>query len=1163
MARYAILVVLLFLSTAFAHAQFDTAEVLGSIKDPSGASISGATVVLTDSARGIKMSRQTDSTGNYQFTNVQAGEYVLNVQAAGFAASVTDRFTVNVGARQRVDVGLKLGGDTESVTVSGAASQLETDTSDRGQTIQAAQAVTLPLNGRAYADLSKLVPGVRQSLDGTVVANPPRDASYNVNGLTSQYNNFSLDGIDNNAYQEANQGFSNEAVILSPDAVAEFKVQTDNYSAEYGRAGGAIINVTTHSGTNAFHGVAYDYLRNTALNAFGPFRGTGVKPTLVQNQFGGTFGGPVLKNRLFFFADYEGFRSVAHILTTVNLPTQAEHQGLFTSDGTTSGTPIPIKNPYNGQPYSGQVPLSDPNIDPLALTAMKLLPLPNIPGAAITANNFQYLPATTDFENKGDARVDFVLNPSQNGFFRYSQRGASTFQPPNFPGLAGGNSSGTLYANTRQIAAGYNWIVSPNSILELRFGQTWTESGKSPALLGQPNLMAGIPNVPQDPALGGGLNTQSVTGFSQFGTQSSALQFTNPTQANPKVNYTWAKGKHSLKVGYEYGWLAQAISDFHPKFGSDTYAGSFSSTTIPDPNNPGHTITSTLQAANLTDFLFGARSNYSLNAPNEVNYKRFWHFGYIQDDWKAFPKLTINAGLRYEFMSPYYEQNNNILNFDPVNQQLLHAGNGPDVNSTAPGHVYKMHYVGGSSLADRALINPDYKDFGPRLGFSYQALPGTVIRGGYGISYAFLFRFGGEGLLAYNGPNNYSATLPVNQTPSQGLCTSLTQDPTTCFRRTQDGYQDNFAGPSNFSTVRAQTRYTPNDFKNAYIQAFHLSVQQQLPRKTTLEIAYVGSHGVHIAALADTNQARLCTAAEISSGACSSSGSASLLNRRPIANFTDILTETNADFLTYNSLQTKLEHRFSDGFFLINSFTWSQAYNNSSADLEANNGDSAVVNIANIRGDRGPSGYNQPLNDTTSFIVDLPFGAGHRWGSAAPKWEQQILGGWQLTGINSVTSGVPLNLTYTANSNQVVSTTSSVYSLRPNLVSTTHAVYGQTLTKTNSAVNGYLNIAAVSAPSGSQLFGNAGRNSLRGPAFGQFDLSAHKKFALLTEAQSLEFRIEAFNVLNSTNYIAPNTNIGTVGATGVLSPNGSFGTFSGSTSVFPSRQVQVALRLAF
>jgi hypothetical protein len=1151
--RYAILIILLLLPPILAHAQFDTAEVLGTIKDPSGASIAGATVTLTDVARGIKVSRQTDASGNYEFTNARAGDYMLNVQAAGFQPTVTDRFTVNVGARQRVDVALNLGADTESVTVSGAASQLETDSSDRGQTIEAAQAVTLPLNGRAYADLSKLVPGVRQSLNG-VVNNPPREASYNINGLTSQSNNFELDGIDNNGYQEANQGFSNEAMIPSPDAIQEFKVQTDNYSAEYGRAGGAIINATTRSGTNEFHGGIYDYLRNTVLNAFGPFYGTGVKPTLVQNQFGGTFGGPILKNRLFFFADYEGFRSVAHTLMTANVPTEAEHGGFFTADGTASGTPIPIKNPYTGVVYAnGQVPLTDPNVDPLALTAMKYLPLPNISGAAITATNFQFLPASTDFENKGDARADFVITPRQNGFFRYSQRGASTFQPGNIPGLAGGNSAGTLYANTRQLAAGYNWIVSPNAILEFRFGQTWTESGKTPQLIGQPNLMTGIPNVPTDPALGGGLNTQSVTGFSQFGTSASALQYTNPTQANPKVNYTWVRGKHSLKVGYEYGWLAQAISDFHPKFGSDTYAGQYSSVGA----------ATTVQAANLSDFFFGARNNYSLNAPNEVNYLRHWHFGYIQDDWKPLPKLTINAGLRYEFMPPYYEQNNLMLNFDPVNQQLLHAGSGTDVSSTATGHVYKIHYVGDSSLYDRALIDPDYKDFGPRVGFSYQALPGTVIRGGYGISYAYLFRMGGEGLLAYNGPNNYSATLPNNQTPSKGICTSLTQDPTTCFRRTQDGYQTNFAGPSNFTTVRAQTRYTPRDFKNGYVQAFHLSVQQQLPWNTTLEVAYVGNHGVHIPTLADYNQARLCTATEITSGACNSSGTASLLNRRPIANFTDILTETNANFLVYNSLQTKLERRFTNGVYLINSFTWSQAYDASGADLETSNGDSAVINIANIAADRGPSGYNQPLNDTTSFIVDLPFGKERRWGSGAPKWEQEFIGGWQLTGINTVTSGVPLNLTYTANSNQVVSTTSAAYSLRPSLVSTPHAVYAHPFTKTNSTLNGYLNIAEVSAPAGSQLFGNAGRNILRGPAYGQFNLSAHKSFPLLAEAQSLEFRIEAFNVFNATNYISPNTSIGSVGATGVLSANGSFGQFSGSSSVFPSRQVQVALRLAF
>jgi TonB dependent receptor len=836
------------------------------------------------------------------------------------------------------------------------------------------------------------------------------------------------------------------------------------------------------------------------------------------------------------------------------LPTPAELGGLFTSDGTATGKPIPLKNPYTGAVYAnGQVPLSDPNIDPVAIAVFKLLPTPNIPGAALTANNFQYLPAGTITDDKGDGRADFIVPPAQNGFFRYSQRADTNYQPPPFPGLAGGNSSGTLYAYTRQLAAGYNWTVTPNSILELRFGETWTESGKRPVFLGYPNLLAGIPNVPQDPTITGGLNTQTVTGYTQFGAQSSALQFTNPTQANPKVNYTWVKGKHSLKVGYEYGWLAQAISDFHPKFGSDTYSGQYSSTGS----------ATTAQAANLSDFLFGARNNYSLNAVNEVNYIRFWHMGYIQDDWKALPNLTINAGLRYEFMAPYYEQDNKLLNFDPVDQQLLQAGSGTDVNSTAPGHIYKLHYVGGSSLADRALINPDYRNFGPRLGFAYQAQPGTVIRGGYGISYAFLFRFGGEGLLAYNGPNNYSATLPVNQTPSQGFCTSLTEDPTTCFRRTQDGYQTNFAGPSNFTTTRAQTRYTPKNFANGYVQAYHLSVQQQLPLKSTLEISYVGNHAVHIAALLDYNQARLCTAAEISSGVCTSTGSASLLNRRPIPNFTDILTESNAGFLSYNSLQTKLERRFANGVFLINSFTWSRAINNSSADLEANSGDSAVVNVANIAGDRGPSQYNQPLNNTLSFIADLPFGRGRRFGSSVPGWEQQVLGGWTLTGINIVTSGVPINISYTANTNQVVSTTSSAYALRPNLVTTTQAVYGSKLTKSASALGGYFSLAGVSAPSGAQLFGNASRNAFHGPAFGQFDLAAHKTFSLPIEGPTLEFRIEAFNLFNATNYINPVTNIGTVGATGVLSPNASFGTFSGSSSVFPSRQVQLALRLAF
>src|SRR3984957_13831743 len=394
--RFALALLLAAGSSITAYAQFDTGAALGTIKDPSGAGVQGASVELLSIAKGVRMTRKTDASGDFEFDNLQAGDYKITVNASGFEDSSTDPFQVNVGARQRVALTLKLGSANDTVVVTGAASLLETDSSGRGGTVESAQAIALPLNGRSYADLAQLVPGVRRSLLDTVASNPPRDASYNVNGLTSQYNNFTLDGIDNNAYQEANQGYSNEAVIPSPDAIQEFKVQTDNYSAEYGRAGGAIINATTRSGTNAFHGGVYDYLRNTVLNAFGPFLGTGVKPTLVQNQFGATFGGPVLKDKFFFFMDYEGLRSVAHTLMTATLPTPTELTGLFPSDGTTAGTPVPVKNPYTGTVYAnGQVPLTDPNIDPVALETFKYLPTPNIPGAALTAANFQYLPAAT------------------------------------------------------------------------------------------------------------------------------------------------------------------------------------------------------------------------------------------------------------------------------------------------------------------------------------------------------------------------------------------------------------------------------------------------------------------------------------------------------------------------------------------------------------------------------------------------------------------------------------------------------------------------------------------------------------------------------------------------------------------------------------------------
>jgi hypothetical protein len=1151
------------------RAQFDSAAVLGTVRDTSGAVLPEASVTLKNVSTNIATSVTCDAQGDFQFPLVQVGDYVLSASKSGFAPASSQRFTVQIGARQRVDMQLKIGNATQEVTVSGIAQALETETSDRGETIQSREAIDLPLNGRSYADLAVLVPGVKKStLESS--SYPARDASYNVNGLTSQDNNFLLDGIDNNAYQEANQGYSNQAVVPSPDAIAEFKVQTDNFSAEFGRAGGAIINATIKSGGSHFHGSVYDYLRNTALNAYGPFLGLGVKPTLVQNQYGATLGGPILglkklKNRAFFFVDYEAVRSFAHVLTQASLPTPAERTGLFTSDGTAAGSPIPVKNPYTGVVYAnGQVPLNDPNINALAVYVLGLLPANNIPGAAIAGNTFQYMGRNTTLDDRGDGRADFVVNPKQTGFFRYSQRAVSYYIDPPYPGIVGGNSNGLLYSHTRQFAFGYNWSPTTNSILEFRYGQTWTESGKQPVNLGATNLLAqfNIPNAVTDPRYSGGLNSQIVNGFTQFGEQTTNLQFTNPTQWDPKVNYSWVRGHHTLKIGYEFAWMDQAISDFHPKFGSDSYAGAFSSTTA-IPTGGTTAVATTKQAAGLTDFLFGARNTYSLNNIAEVNYERYWNMGYVQDDWKVSAKITLNLGLRYEFFSPNFEQNNKILNYDPVGNRILHAGTGTDVNTVGSGGTssYNLHYVGGTGLANRGLINPDYKDFAPRAGFAYQILPKTVIRGAYGMTYAPLFRFGGEGLLAYNGPDIIDAT--VTQKPSQPLCVtqagslsaSLTVSPFSCFRRMQDGYETNFASAQNYNSAGAQTRYIPQNFKTPYIQSYQLSVQQALPYATTLEIAYVGNHGLEIPALADLNQASPCTQAQVASSCPSENATVNNI-RRPIPNFIDILTETNAGFLIFNSLQTKLEHRFKNGVFLTNALTWSHSLNNSAPDLEASNGsgDSAVVNIANIRGDRGTGSFNQPYNDTLSLVADLPFGRGHAFFNNAKLWQEELLGGWQLTAINVVTSGLPLNLTYTPASAYAVSSTSVSQSYRPNLVSTARAVYGSTPVKTSTYYGGYLNAAQLAIPAGYQIFGNAPRNALRGPAFGQLDLGAHKRFDLGLDGASLEFRIEAFNLLNATNYTLPDSNVS----------DGTFGQFSNSiSSVYPSRQVQLALRLAF
>src|SRR5215469_8350249 len=360
-----------------ASAQFGAA-VLGTVTDPTGSAIPHADVKLTNSQTGHSEKTTTGDNGEFQFLSVGVGRYRVEVQAAGFKTAGTEEFAADVSARQRVDVQLEVGEINQTVNVKEAAAALETDSSNRGQVIQHDAIVDLPLNGRAYADLALLSPGVRKAVQSNTAS---RDAAYDVNGMRSAFNSYNLDGLDNNAYGTSNQGFSYQVVQASPDAVQEFRFDTNNYSAEYGRAAGAVINASIRSGTNALHGSVWEFLRNTELNAIGFFQPVGgQKPTLVQNQFGAAAGGPIRRNRLFFFTDYEGFRSAAHSLSYSTLPTAAQKQGNLGAA---------IVNPYNGTAYSNGIIPAD-QITPFAAKVLSALPDPNLPG---TANNYQSTPA--------------------------------------------------------------------------------------------------------------------------------------------------------------------------------------------------------------------------------------------------------------------------------------------------------------------------------------------------------------------------------------------------------------------------------------------------------------------------------------------------------------------------------------------------------------------------------------------------------------------------------------------------------------------------------------------------------------------------------------------------------------------------------------------------
>ena len=1050
-----ILVYSLLLSSALL-AQFETATVLGSVHDPSGAVIAGARITLTNVSTGVKASAKTDGAGNYEFLTVKIGDYRVNAEAPGFQALVTGLFNVAVNSRQRVDLKMALGSATDTVTVTGAAALIESDSSDKGQVINGEVIGNIPLNGRNYSDLSLLVPGVQRSLLG--LAGDPREGSFNVNGLPSSHNNFTLDGVDNNAYGTSNQGFSNQVTQVSPDAVAEFKVQTNNFSAEYGRAGGAVINASLRGGSNRFHGSAYEYLRNTNLNATGFFKPIlNQKPVLIQNQFGASFGGPIRHDRTFFFADYEGFRRISKSLQFATLPTLAQRQGIFTTA---------VMDPLTNEIYQNVIPAS--RISSFAKKVFSELPAPNTFGS----NNFQVLPRRTGFNDKGDLKLDHVFGARTTFFARASHRKQNDFVPAAISGPSGGSSNGHVRVLNQQLTLGTTHTPAANQLVEFRLGLSRTKGGKTPIEFGAPGMLSGygIAGIPEDPAVSGGLNTQNISGFSGMGRQNSNPQHQDPFVTNPRVNYSRIQRSHSLKFGYEYQAVNTDIEDFHPKYGQDDYAGQFSR----PKNADGAFTVGASSNFNVADFLFGARSSYAITNSTVIHYRQRMHFGYIQDDWKVAPHLTVNAGLRYEFSTPQYEADNRLSNFDASTNKIFLAKEG--------------------GIFDRSTVRPDRNNFAPRFGAAYSIDRKTVIRSAYGISYIQFNRAGGENVLSYNGPT--IVTVTINQIPGPN------------FRYTQDGYPADLATAKNYNPATARVTFIPPDYRTPYVQSWHFTIQRELMRNVLLDLAYVGNHGTKLMVLADWNQARPSRAGE----------NTTVDQRRPIQGFSFIQIAFNGNSSTYNAFQAKLEKRSSHGLYLLNSFTWSKSIDFASGHLETANGDTSRYNLRDVRNERGLSGYDRPFNNTTTVTYALP--KGH--GIGAYVW-----GGWRASLVNSMQSGQPVNLTYAPAAAVQVST---VLNYRPN-------VTGDPMTPEDErGPNNWLNKATVSVPTDvTKPYGNAGRNTARSSPMYQADVRLQKDFPLHWEKSRLEFQAECFNLLNKTNFAAPasirsNSNFGTITA---------------------------------
>lgn len=1123
---------MLVLLVCFASAQIDRGAVVGKVVDSSGALIPHATVVVANKDTGVVLTTQTNDAGEYQFLALSPGTYSVKVTASGFQTSVRDNIVVHVQDRLSIDASMKPGAVAEEVVVTGSEPLLHTETADVGEVINSRQANDLPLNGRRYADLALLEPGVQKFY----AANNPAPDRFSANGNLETQNNFLLNGIDNNSFSENLQEFSVQVVQPPPDAIEEFRVQTRTYSAEFGNSAGAVVNATIKSGTNGYHGNLFEYVRNSVFdaNSWTANHTNQQKGHFAQNQFGGTFGGPIIKNKWFFFGDYQRFASRHATTIQSTVPTPLMKQGNFT-ELSQSGMSSSVSG--QGGCVSGNV-ISPSCIDPVASKLVALFPDPNIPSEVAlegqagswTGNpNYVFNAPVPDDVYSSDGRSDYTLNQTNHIFGSYSYYHVNRQDPPWTSNAAVGNGNfATQYRiHTQQVSLGWTRNISNTLLNDARFGfsRDFAHSDPVGVQLGQslaPNYgLTGIP-VTENTA---GLPPIEINGLTRMGTAPWRPQFQISQAWNFIENLAWLKGNHSFKFGYQYLRRGDNFADIRAPQGELQINGLYTFGT-----NPGGS--SAIGSFGLPDFLLGNVDATHFTTPLVVHYFTPGHSFYAMDTWRAKSALTITYGLRYELFAPLMDRSNRTSNFSPAN--------GGTIISASPN---------ASGWADRSLIHPDRNDFAPRLGIAYQLAKKMVVRTGFGMFYQHTNRIGSESLIQLNPPFLQDVQLNSGSTPLFEL---------------QNGYPLSTITGGPLDLTQLQIRAQDPNQRSSYVEQTSFGVEYQPLNDTVFSASYVGNWGRKMNRLRDANQsvitgtdtgcpivtfpyANLNSSTVVDTYTGTGAGNCALSGQHA---FLELATnDGNTD---YNGLELSLRRTMSKGIAFAINYTWSHGMADFGDNLTM---DPLPQNAHNYAAEMSNSNLDIRHRFVTNFTWDLPLGKGKRFLNNGGV-TNVLLGGWQFNGIIDLQTGTPFDV-YAPDQ----SYTGFAHNSYADCVgdpfagaSSDHNVYTST--------GFFINPAAFALPAPG-TFGNCRPRAWHGPGIQDTDLSLFKQFQI-SERLRLQFRTEFFNAFNHPNFSNPSNffvpgNSGFGQVTGTLSPI--LGTSSGGPG--DPREIQFALKLFF